>query len=190
MNTVLKINVQELDAKFVESLKKQFAHSELEIWVHDPAQTTMAFTDEDFWECIGLLDWSDESDDDRVIAPVVRALESMPLAHIYRFFDILSEKLWRLDTRDHARVFLDDPEEEGYLSSDDFLYVRCAVVANGREYYEKVLHGPSKMPKDLTFEPLLHIALRAYKAKTGKELIAVPSYNYETYSNKEGWAQE
>jgi len=189
MSTSFKINVQELDTKFVENLKKEFANSELEIFVHDQAEPAPAFTDDDFWQLIDLLDWSDESDDDKITEPVILTLEHGPLAHIYRFLDILSEKLWNLDTRTHARVFLDDPEEQGILSSDDFLYARCAVIANGKQYYNNVLGNPPKMPKDLTFEPLLYIAKRAYERKTGKTFMALPTFNYETYSNKEGWAK-
>ncbi|MFN0035505.1 MAG: DUF4240 domain-containing protein [Saprospiraceae bacterium] len=189
MTAVLKMNVQELDTKFVEDMKHQFTHSELEIRVHDQPDTAAIFTAKDFWETIGLLDWSREDDDAKVVEPAIRALESQPLAHIYRFADILSEKLWHLDTKGHAQVFLDDPEEEGYLSVDDFLYARCAVVANGQKSYEKVLNKPSEMPKDLTFEPLLYIAMNAYKHKTGKELMLLPAFNYETYSNKNGWAK-
>ena len=89
-------------------------------------------------------------------------------------------------TKKHAQVFLDDPEE-GYLSVDDFLYTRCAVVVNGKDFYQNVLNNPSEMPKDLTFEPLLYVALNAYKRKTGNEFMFIPVHNYETYSNKEGW---
>ena len=89
-------------------------------------------------------------------------------------------------TKKHAQVFLDDPEE-GYLSVDDFLYTRCAVVVNGKDFYQNVLNNPLEMPKDLTFEPLLYMTLHAYKRKTGKEFMFVPAHNYETYSNKEGW---
>ena len=65
--------------------------------------------------------------------------------------------------------------------------VRCAVVANGRAFYEEVLKNPREMPKDLTFEPLLYVAMTAYKRKIGKEFMILPAFNYETYSNKEGW---
>ena len=187
MSTVLKINVQELNTKFVENLKKEFAHSDLEIWVHDQAEPVQSFSEGDFWQLINRLDWADEAEDAKVVEPVIQALEGLPLAHIYRFYDIMAEKLWHLDTRKHAQVFLDDPEEEGYLSSNDFLYARCAVVANGKQYYEEVLNKPSKMPKELTFEPLLTIATKAYRRKTGKEFMALPTFNYETYSNKAGW---
>jgi len=39
----------------------------------------------------------------------------------------------------------------------------------------------------LTFEPLLYVAMTAYKRKTGKEFMILPAFNYETYSNKAGW---
>lgn len=187
MNTILKINVQELDSKFVENLKKEYSDSELEIIVHDQLEPAPSFTDNEFWQMIDLLDWSEEGNDEKTVEPVISALEQMPLANIYRFLDILSEKLWQLDTRKHAKVFLDDPEEEGYLSVDDFLYARCAVVANGKQYFDDVLLHPGKMPKDLTFEPLLFVASHAYKRKTGKDFMSQPSMSYETYSNKEGW---
>lgn len=190
MTKVLKINVQELDSAFLESLKEEFANSDVEIWVHDQPETIPSLTDEAFWKLIALLDWDQTGNDAKVVAPLVLELEQKPLALIYRFLDLLSEKLWHLDTRHHAQVFLDDPEEEGYLSSDDFLYARCAVVANGKEYYEKVLHQPSEMPTHLTFEPLLYVAMTAYQNKTGKSLMALPPHNYETYSNKKGWAKE
>ncbi|NUO02313.1 MAG: DUF4240 domain-containing protein [Saprospiraceae bacterium] len=187
MTAVVKINIDELDNNFVEHLKREFAHASLEIRVHDQEDAASAFAEGDFWNLIELLDWSEEEDDAKVVEPVIQALERLPLAHIYRFADLLSEKLWYLDTKQHAQVFLDDPEEEGYLSVDDFLYARCAVVANGREYYEAVLADPSRMPVDFTFEPLLFVAMTAYQRKTGKQFIALPAFNYETYSNKKGW---
>lgn len=184
MTAVIKVNVDDLDANFLKDMKEQYAHSTLEIHVHDEPRG--AFTETSFWGLIDLLDWGQE-DDEAIIAPVVKHLSEAPLAHIYRFHDLLSEMLWKLDTRQHAQPFLDDPDEEGYLSVDDFLYARCAVVANGKEYYETVLHSPGKMPTHLTFESLLYIASQAYAQRTGKRLTTPPAYNYETYSNKKGW---
>lgn len=189
MTAVLKMNIQELNVKFIEDLKTQFAHSEVEIRVHEQPITRSTLTLNDFWAIIEQLDWSKEGDNKAVVEPVVQILQQQTSAQIYRFADILAEKLWHLDTRSHAQVFLEDPEEEGYLSVDDFLYARCAVVANGRAFYEEVRHNPTAMPKDLTFEPLLYVAMTAYQRKTGKELMFVPAFNYETYSNKGGWKQ-
>ena len=186
MTAVLKMNIQDLDTKFVEDLKHQFASSEVEIHVHEKPLMRSTLTINDFWDIIEQLDWSKEGDDAAVVEPIIELLQKRPLAHIYRFEDILAEKLWHLDTKRHAQVFLDDPEE-GYLSVDDFLYTRCAVVANGKDFYQNVLNNPLEMPKDLTFEPLLYMTLHAYKRKTGKEFMFIPAHSYETYSNKEGW---
>jgi hypothetical protein len=187
MQTIVNISVDDLDIKFVEDLKEGFAHADLEIRVQEQPNQSSFFTEADFWNAINVLDWSNEEDDSQVVVPLINYLAQQPLAHLYRFSDILSEKLWQLDTRAHAKVFLDDPEEEGYLSVDDFLYTRCAVVANGKDYYEKVLNNPHLMPPDLTFEPLLYITLKAYKQKTNKHFINASAFNYETYSNKKGW---
>ena len=64
------------------------------------------------------------------------------------------------------------------------------MVANGREFFDKVLHEPSLMPKDMEFEALLSVARDAYSIKTGgDDLEHVPKCSYETFSNKEGWAK-
>jgi len=40
----------------------------------------------------------------------------------------------------------------------------------------------------IVFEALLFLAAEAYETKTQKPFIHTPKYNYETYSNEEGWA--
>lgn len=184
MTAVLKMNVQELNNEFVEDLKFQFANADVEIIVHEQNETSSTFSSIDFWNLIDQLDWSQEENDEAVVAPLVQYLQLQPLSHIYRFADILAEKLYELDTKSFAKVFL---EEEGYLSSDDFLYARCAVVANGKVYFENVLSEQEPMPTDVTFEPLLYVPMKAYKAKTGKDFIFTPAFNFETYSNKKAW---
>ena len=52
-----------------------------------------------------------------------------------------------------------------------------------------VLKDPVLMPKDLTFESLLHLASDAYFKKTGKEFEYFSTIPIETYSNKAGWAE-
>lgn len=190
MTTVLNINIDDIDTKFVENLKRDFAHAAVEIRLQGQPDISLMFADADFWKAIDMLDWDKEDDDEKVTEPLIDFLSGQPIGHIYRFSDILSKKLWQLDTYAHAKIFLDDPEEEGLLSVDDFLYTRCAVVANGQKYYEKILKNPRLMPPDLTFEPLLYIALKAYNRKTGKNFTSVSAYNYETYSNKKGWKKQ
>ena len=120
------------------------------------------------------------------MASVVAKLVAMPVVNIYLFADKLSEKLYQLDTRLHGAAYLAN-EGDDYLSVDDFLYVRCAVVAEGKDYYEQVLANPGEFPDAISFEPLLSLADKAYETKTGREFDYHPTINYETYSNQEGW---
>lgn len=120
------------------------------------------------------------------MVPAVLALSKMPISNIYLFQDMLSEKLYCLDTRQHVKGYLQKQEDEN-LSVDDFLYVRCAVVAEGKSYYEEILNSPSDMPDEIDFEHLLSLAGDAYKLKTGRDFEYLPIFNYETKSNAEGW---
>ena len=184
MSTILHINLEALNEALVEELKQQFGPAELEIKVTDKPEDWL--TEVEFWQIIDLLDWSKSGDDEAVIAPAVAKLADLPIGNIHQFEDILSHKLWLLDTRAHANASLgNDPA--AYLSVDYFLYDRCCVVANGKDFYEKVLHDPSQMPVGLSFSRLLSVASKAYQIKTGKGLVHIPAYNYETYSNTEGW---
>lgn len=60
-----------------------------------------------------------------------------------------------------------------YFSVDHFLHARACVVANGQEAYEKVLHTPGAMFKDLTFEPLLSVASTAYTRQTAQQFVYI-----------------
>ncbi len=187
MTAVLKINTQDLDARFIEKMKAEHAKSDLEIHVVDAAGDAPSLGEPGFWKVISKLDWNKVGDDAAVLEPAVDFLSGQPLSQIYQFVDQLAEKLHQLDTKSHAQVFLDDEEAEGYLSADDFLYARCAVVASGETAFKTVLTEPAKMPTELTFEPLLHLANAAYRRKTGKEATLKPAISYETYNNRNGW---
>jgi hypothetical protein len=142
-----------------------------------------------FWEIIALFDWDKTGDDDAVIEPAVAALAEMEIRNIQSFQDILSEKLYALDTMAHAREIGEDSyqEDDVHFSVDWFLYVRCCVVANGPQLFEEALADPKEMPKDIEFEELLYVAEKAYERKTGEELDHVSPVSYETYSNRSGW---
>lgn len=99
----------------------------------------------------------------------------------------MAEKLYLLDTRKHAKAIrLKSPERP--FSADGFLYDRCGVVAEGQEYFERVLAHPEGMPDDISFEPLLNFAADAYRLKTGRDFECAPAFNYETQSNHPAWA--
>lgn len=186
MITVLNFNLNDLTGQLVQDLKQKFGKTaEVEIRLPDNSPAENLFSEEDFWQVIEKLDWSKKKREE-ILAPAVRHLANMPVVNIYLFADRLSEKLYCLDTKMHGNAYL-AKENDDYLSVDDFLYVRCAVVAEGKAYFEKVLTNPSEMPNEISFEPLLYLADRAYEQKTGKSFDYFPAINFETYSNREGW---
>lgn len=186
MATVLNISINDLSTQFIQDLRANFdTRTKIEIKVQESKHGEGLFSEVQFWQIVELLDWSKKEYSD-IIAPAVLALSKMPMPCIYLFKDFLSEKLYRLDTRQHALVYL-KKERNDFLSADDFLYARCAVVAEGKAFYQKTLKNADEMPSGITFEPLLNIANEAYKVKTNKNLNYIPSFNYETKSNKEAW---
>ncbi len=148
--------------------------------------------EQQFWKIIQLLDWDEQGDDDAVMAPALAALAEMDELDICEFDSLLCEKLHALDTRAHCRACyageLDPDDGDDYISADDFLYARCVVVANGFEFYSKVLADPTQMPQDMEFEALLSLAAEAYEQKTGQSYDFVPAISCESFQNEEGWA--
>ncbi len=145
-------------------------------------------TEANFWAIIAMLNWAATGDDEAVIAPAVAELAKYEVAEIYEFENILAQKLYALDTRAHAEQIGEYAYREGeHFSVDWFLYTRCVVVANGRDFFMHVLENPKEFPKDMEFESLLYIAPEAYELKTGLEFDHDSEPSYETFSNVEGW---
>lgn len=141
-----------------------------------------------FWEVIGKIDWTKEDDQAR-LKPAIDFLSKKKVSELKQFKENLSYKLYLLDTKEHAQNIGEDSfkENDSHFSVDHFLYVRCCVVANGKEYYESVLKNPKDMPKNMDFEPLLYIAEEAYEQRMNKELDYETGCDYETFSNYKGW---
>lgn len=154
----------------------------------EPDWASMSMSEDVFWRIIGLFNWKKTGDDEAVIEPAVKALARMSVDDIKRFEDLLTEKLYALDTEAHAREIGEEAFQPGkYFSPDWFLYVRCCVVANGRVFFETVLANPTEMPKDMEFESLLSVGPTAFARKTGEEFDYVSALSYETFSNRNGW---
>lgn len=186
MATVLKVNINDLDSQFFYDLGQKISDStEIEIRIPEKKPKIEIFSDADFWQIIDLFDWSKEESDE-IMAPAIKELAAMPVVNIYLFADKLSEKLYQLDTRLHGDAYLKN-EGDDYLSVDDFLYIRCAVVAEGKAYFDKILENPSEFPAHLSFEPILNLPDQAYELKTGRTFEYFPTVSYETYSNKKAW---
>ncbi|MCA9078234.1 MAG: DUF4240 domain-containing protein [Planctomycetaceae bacterium] len=145
-----------------------------------------------FWDIIECFNWDQEGDDDAVMEPAYAVLATLDDESIFKFDDILSEKLYALDTREHCRACykgeLDPDDGDDYISADGFLYARCVVVVNGRDFYASVLADPTAMPQDSEFESLLSLPASAYERKTGKEYEHVSPISYESFENLAGWA--
>jgi Protein of unknown function (DUF4240) len=185
MSHIIQLRLNELGPDFIRDMKQQYPDADLQIIVEERPEKSSGMDDTVFWSLIDAFDWSKTGNDDAVMEPAIASLADMSESAIYAFSDILSHKLWLLDTEAHARLLIAN-HPEGYLSVDEFLYIRCCVVANGQSVFEDILQHPEKMP-DLTFEGLLNLADLAYSRKTGREMDHIAAYNYETYSNENGW---
>lgn len=185
--TTYRVNLQELTEAWLRKLKEKHGESEVELRIVPSSSTT--FDEKGFWKIINLLDWDhDEDEVEAIIEPAVHYLSQQDISAIYKFEDLLTEKLRSLDHHVYAQQLGENaPSEEGGFSSDYFLYARACVVANGKDYYEAVLKDPSEMPQEHTFEALLSISDKAYERKTGKKFDYQPPQSYETYSNAKGW---
>lgn len=187
MTTVLKINLKDLDSQVIKEIQSKFGMSgEVEIRVPDESAPGTLFPESTFWEVIDSVDWLKNTMEEKLL-PAIIMLSEMPVSNIYLFADKVSEKLFLLDTKAHAQAYA-AKETNRPISADDFLYARCAVIAEGKEYFDKVFDDPSQMPDDIVFEPLLSLAELAYERKTGEEFNYIPVFNYESFSNKRGWS--
>ncbi|MBC6993913.1 DUF4240 domain-containing protein [Neolewinella lacunae] len=186
MATVLKVNINDLNSQFFLDLGQKVADAtEIEIRIPDQPSKIELFPDADFWKIIDCLDWSKEEPAE-ILLPAIKKLAAMPVVNIYLFADKLAEKLFELDTRSHGEAYLQQVGEDD-ISIDDFLYARCAVVAEGKSYFEEVLQDPQAISGESTFESILNLPDGAYELKTGREFEYLPSINHETYSNHINW---
>lgn len=155
-----------------------------------PTQEYKSMDEDVFWEIISSFNWKRLGDDDAVVRPAIKRLVSMTIDDIYKFADILAEKLYMLDGITYASNIGEESYkgENEHFSVDYFLYVRCCVVANGKEYFNNVISNPEQMPKNGDFEPLLYLPVVAYNKKTGTENYDYTTkFDYETFSNVDGW---
>ena len=155
-----------------------------------PTQKYKPMDENIFWEIISSFNWKKTGDDEAVLRPAVKRLASMTIEDIYKFADILAEKLYMLDGISYASNIGEDSYkgEDKHFSVDYFLYVRCCVVANGKDYFDMAISNPDQMPKEMDFEPLLYLPMEAYNKKTKTEdYDYITKFDYETFSNVDGW---
>ncbi|MFI5527675.1 DUF4240 domain-containing protein [Kitasatospora sp. NPDC051853] len=143
--------------------------------------------DEDtFWQLIAdcTPPGPDTDHDAELLADILtEQLARSPVDRVEGFAEQLSWALYRLDRREYGRE----------LSGDAFLYTRAAVVAAGRQVFERVLHDPGAFAPFadgyVWAESLLYVPDRAYERVTGEEWTRDTRYSFESYSNLAGWAE-
>ncbi|MEV1008081.1 DUF4240 domain-containing protein [Streptomyces sp. NPDC049881] len=140
-------------------------------------------TEDMFWQLIAECrpPFPDPEGDELAEALTAR-LGRGPVSGIIGFAEQLAWALYRLDRREYGED----------MSADAFLYTRAAVVAAGREEYERVLREPQRFTPyadDLIWaEALLYASDNAYQHVTGDEWDRETRYSYESCSNEAGWA--
>lgn len=140
-----------------------------------------------FWKVIKMLDWSKEGNDDEVLAPVVQYLSEQTDEEIFEFENIMSKLLYDIDSKKIAMQLYGTSEQ---FSADEFLYQRCVAVVNGQGYYSSILYGGIKLNKDLEFEAVLYVPIKAWAKKHKQDTSNyphIPETSYESCSNKALW---
>ncbi len=141
-----------------------------------------------FWETMEKCAWQFEGDDEKVLEPVISFLSSQSDDTIFLFDDVMTELLYRLDTRSN---FERHRTLSGYDSDDIFLYSRCVALVNGRDYYYDIINnGDHDEIWNMEFESLLYVPQEAWAKKHNADVGDYPymsSLSYETGSNENGW---
>ena len=182
---VLKYPLRNISPQILLNLQEHYPNALVNIKLsHKPQKDSL--TEAGFWALIAQLDWSKSGDDEAVIAPVVEALANASFRNIVDFADMLSHKLYLLDSEIYLQQ--DDSMDVDFVA-DRFLYTRCCVVANGLTFFNHIRRHPTEMPHTLNFAALLRIPNEAFKKQTGKPLDHIWAYPIETFSNILGWSE-
>lgn len=140
-----------------------------------------------FWEILDSFNWKKSGDDNAVMLPAIKRLATLTVEDIFAFNDILAAKLYQLDDKKYAEACYPG-QGTNHISGDAFLYDRCSVLINGREFYEDVVNEPEKWPVGFEFESLIYLPWQAYTRKTKNENYPHRTpLSMETCSNKAGW---
>jgi len=106
-----------------------------------------AVTDDDFWALIAVLDGVPGED---AVQELTDRVALLPRPEVAAFAEHLAAALAALDTGPHRRqVVRDVSEPHGGpalpTSEETFLFVRCAVVAAGRQAWARVVAEPPRL---------------------------------------------
>lgn len=141
-----------------------------------------AMNENAFWQLIEACSPSvPDPEGDELAAALTAHLMNGPVHEVVGFAEQLSWALYRLDRKEYG---------DG-LSGDQFLYTRAAVVAAGREEFERVLRDPERFTPYadglVWAEALLYVPDHTYEHLTGDAWDRGTRYSYESGSNAAGW---
>jgi hypothetical protein len=144
--------------------------------------------EDEFWQFIAILDGST---DDDAVERLTAALRAAGKRKAVAFAERLAATLYELDREvlcDQPVRWFDDPEGVPPipLSGDSFLYLRAAVVVQGKAVVDQVIADPTVLltrPWD-DGEALLYAAEHAAGGEIETKL------SYETGSNEEHWSPD
>jgi len=148
-------------------------------------------TIDDFWKLIGHIDRRalrmGEGYEDVALRPLIDALTRLDKSELQSFQDHLAQALYDLDGRAYF-----DASADAAGSDDSFLYVRCFVVAMGRDVYQRTLRDPAQMPNTIEHwcESLLYAAKLAWEEQTQEDLDFDTKVSFESGSNTSLWPPE
>lgn len=146
--------------------------------------------EETFWRHIAAMGGVPDGD------ALVTSLRTESPEGVQAFADRLARLLHDLDTPAHfGQPVLEVDPDTGKtfdlpMSDDAFLYLRCTVVAAGREVYERVLAAPSALAGTWDIaegESVLYAAVQVYEELTGDQLTF--SWDVETGGNAAAWGR-
>lgn len=134
------------------------------------------------------LDWDKQGDDAAVLEPLIALLAKWGDKLIFAFEDRMAQLLYSLDTRRIAN----NVYKGEHFSKDDFLYTRCVVLVNGKQYYNDIIRGVRRLGADLQFDAILYAPVCAWARchlRAPEAYPHVPPVSYETMSNQEAWQE-
>ncbi len=123
------------------------------------------YCEKEFWYIIELFDWQFVGDDDKVTKVAINYLSNQSSDAIELFDKILKDKLSVLEQcfKYKAINSKDEVIMELMNKPEAYLYVRCAILAAGKKYYQAVLNNPAKIKENTEFRGLEQMCSRALK---------------------------
>lgn len=143
-------------------------------YVESADETAGQFSEETFW---GLIERAKTKSFDISERPdlLMEALEQRSEADILAYYRIFSQMM--------ANAYRIEVWAAGYLinggcSDDGFEYFRCWLIAHGKDTFYKTLENPDYLARvvkaeemnDAELEDMLYVAVRAWEAKTGRDM--------------------